>query len=220
MTISDCDQSERNGAPILSGEIPYFSQWEDPDMTNAVLSEGPLKALLRDTKWESSGAADIEEYARWAGNICGMACLKMILAAKFKEIFPTIELARGCTSYGGYVIDPETHGIKGLIYAPFVSFVWDRFGLAGEIVTGVRSADLPRILETSSFFIASVHHTIRDPSTAPPSKGGHLVLCTRASSDKIVFHNPSGHTKDSRENVTLSLDTFDAFFAGRGVAVT
>ncbi|MGO4570018.1 C39 family peptidase [Rhizobium sp. 2YAF20] len=202
-----------------SGEVPYFSQWEDSDMTNAVLFEGPLKALLRDTKWEGSGAGNIEEYAKWAGNICGMACLKMVLAAKFAEIYQTIELARGCTSYGGYVVNPETQAIKGLIYAPFVTFIRDRFGLAAEVVAGVTSADLPMILETSSFFIASVHHTIRDPATVPSSKGGHLVLCIRASSEEIVFHNPSGHTKSAQEYVTLPSETFDGFFAGRGIAV-
>lgn len=201
------------------GEVPYFSQWEDPDMTSAVLAEGPLKALLRDTKWKGSGAGTIEEYAYWAGNICGMACLKMILAAKFNQIYPTIALARECTSGGGYVVDPETRAIKGLIYAPFVAFVKDRFGLSAEVVTSITSADLPRILETSSFFIASVHHTIRDPSTVPPSKGGHLVLCTSASKDEIVFHNPSGHTNETRASVTLPHNAFDSFFAGRGVAV-
>jgi len=53
--------------------IPYFSQWETPDMTMAVLAEGARTALLKDPLWAHSGARDVEDYARWAGNICGMA---------------------------------------------------------------------------------------------------------------------------------------------------
>ncbi|MGO7288089.1 hypothetical protein ACCT25_38290, partial [Rhizobium ruizarguesonis] len=61
--------------------VPYFSQWESPGMTLPVLAEGS-QALLSDPLWRHSGAATIEEYARWAVNVCGMACLKMILAAR------------------------------------------------------------------------------------------------------------------------------------------
>lgn len=61
--------------------VPYFSQWETPEMTLPVLAEGAA-ALHRDVRWKNSGAVTIEEYARWAVNVCGMACLKMILAAR------------------------------------------------------------------------------------------------------------------------------------------
>ena len=102
-------------------DVPYFSQWETPEMTLPVLAEGAA-ALHRDPLWKNSGAETIEEYARWAVNVCGMACLKMILAAR-GEAHPILSLARACTSYGGYVVDEADASIKGLIYAPFVTFV-------------------------------------------------------------------------------------------------
>ncbi len=37
-------------------------------------------ALPRDPSWQASGAHSIEEYVAWASHVCGMACLKMILA--------------------------------------------------------------------------------------------------------------------------------------------
>ncbi|MBX5045748.1 C39 family peptidase [Rhizobium lentis] len=197
--------------------VPYFSQWETPGMTLPVLAKGS-QALLGDPLWHRSGAGTIEEYARWAVNVCGMACLKMILAAR-GEIHPTLELARACTSYGGYVVNEIDDSIKGLIYDPFVRFVSERFGLRAETMTGVDASVIPELLSKRRFFIASVNSGIRRPEREPPSKGGHLVLVTSASTESIRFHNPSGHDEASQADVTLPLSVFDRFFANRGISV-
>lgn len=202
----------------LPETVPFFSQWETPDMTIAVLADGAESALRRDPLWRNSGADSVDEYAVWAANICGMACLKMILAAR-GEIVPTIELARRCTAYGGYVVNAADQSIKGLIYAPFVSFVKEAFGLQAEVMTGVATSDIPAILQRSRFFIASVSSSIRWPEREPPSKGGHLVLVTAASGHGFRFHNPSGHDRASQADAVLAPADFDRFFANRGIAV-
>ncbi|MBZ9675688.1 C39 family peptidase [Mesorhizobium sp. ES1-1] len=200
----------------LPEAVPFFSQWETPGMTMDVLAEG-AEALRRDPLWQGSGARTLDEYALWAGNICGMACLKMILATR-GEIVPTIELARRCTGYGGYVVNDGA--IKGLIYAPFVSFVREAFGLRAEVMTNVATAEIPAILGRSRFFIASVSSWIRWPDREPPAKGGHLVLVTAASEQDFRFHNPSGHTSATQANAQLAPSDFDRFFANRGIAVS
>jgi hypothetical protein len=197
--------------------VPYFSQWETADMTLDVVAEGSA-ALLRDPLWQASGAETIDDYARWAVNCCGMACLKMLLAARTGTLHPIVPLALACETYGGYVASSDG-SIKGLIYAPFVPFVRERFGLEARIVTGITAADIEAILATSGFLIASVHHAIRWPDREPPSKGGHLVLVTAAGNGIIRFHNPSGHDDAARNNVELPLDVFERFFAGRGIVV-
>lgn len=132
-------QRERVAVDIaVKQKVPYFSQWETPDMTLAVVAEGAQTALLKDPLWASSGARNVEDYARWAGNLCGMACLKMVLAARTGRTMPIIDLAMGCKDYGGYVEEADGR-IKGLIYAPFVPFVKDRFGLDAKVVTGFLS---------------------------------------------------------------------------------
>ncbi|WP_421917295.1 C39 family peptidase [Mesorhizobium sp.] len=199
--------------------VPFFSQWETPDMTMAVLAEGARVALRRDPLWRNSGAATLDEYAVWADNVCGMACLKMILAAR-GEIVPTLELARRCAEHGGYVVNPEDGSIKGLIYAPFVTFVKEAFGLEARVMTGVATSDIPSLLARSRFFIASVSAGIRWPEREPPRKGGHLVLVTAASQAGFCFHNPSGHDRATQENAVLPPAVFDRFFANRGIAVT
>ncbi|MGK9283145.1 hypothetical protein [Sinorhizobium meliloti] len=198
-------------------KVSYFSQWETPDMTLPILSEG-ASALHRDPLWRNSGAETIEEYARWAVNVCGMACLKMILAAR-GETHLILSLARACTAYGGYVVNETDTSIKGLIYAPFVNFVRERFSLSADVRTGVPTVGIPAILAGHRFFIASVNSAIRWPEHEPPSKGGHLVLVTAASQEGIRFHNPSGHDRASQADVVLPLATFDRSFANRGIAV-
>jgi hypothetical protein len=68
-------------------------------------------------------------------------------------------------------------------------------------------------------FIASVHPAIRRPESAPPHRGGHLVLITAADAQSVTFHNPSGDSPATRERVQLSLNRFAPFFAGRGIAI-
>jgi hypothetical protein len=197
--------------------VPYFSQWETPEMTLPVLSEGS-SALMRDPLWRQSGAETVEEYARWAVNVCGMACLKMILATR-GQVHPTLTLARTCTAYGGYVVNEMDASIRGLIYAPFVQFVGEHFGLSAETITNVDTSNIPQLLSRRRFFIASVSSAIRWPERAPPSKGGHLVLVTGATADTVSFHNPSGHNRKNQADVVLPLPVFDRFFANRGISV-
>lgn len=182
-------------------DVPYFSQWETPEMTSAVIDQGSA-ALLNDPKWRNSGAETIEEYTRWAVNICGMACLKMILASR-GEMHPTVALAHACARFGGYVVNDGDASIKGLIYAPFVNFVRSQFGLAAEVRTALSTTSIGEILSVHPFFIASVSSSIRWPECEPPSKGGHLVLVTAASQETIRFHNPSGHDHASQADVVM-----------------
>ena len=135
-----------------------------------------------DPAWAGSGAADVDEYARWASHVCGMACLKMVLAARTGRVHPTLALARGSLPMAPIRWTATTS--KGMIYAPFVRYV--------DMHVDLATAALPALLDEAEFFMASVHPSIRWPDQPPPKKGGHLVLVTRAGADEIVFHNPSG----------------------------
>lgn len=95
----------------------------------------------------------------------------------------------------------------------------ERFGLSADVRTQVPAQTIHEILSGHRFFIASVSSAIRWPEREPSSKGGHLVLVTAADEEHVRFHNPSGHDRASQADVTLSLVTFDRFFANRGIAV-
>ncbi|MGS1009979.1 hypothetical protein [Achromobacter anxifer] len=194
--------------------VPYFCQWESAHLAGEII-EGKL-ALADDPAWRGSGARDVGEYARWASHVCGMACLKMVLAARDGRHYPTLELARGSLSYGAYTVAGEQ--IKGLIYAPFVRYVGEAFGLQARVHVDLRADELPGLMSQAAYFMASVHPWIRWPDRQPPRKGGHLVLVTRATPDSVIFHNPSGEP-GTQADVELPLAVFDQFFAGRGVAI-
>jgi len=198
-----------------SQAIPYYCQWESAGAAARIIA-GELD-LAQDPLWANSGAASRQEYAEWANHICGMACLKMLLAARTGVVHPTLELARSALEFGAYVI--KDGSIHGMIYAPFVEMAMSRFGIAAEVVTGVVAQDLVQILKPGSMFLASVHPSIRWGKPPPPKKGGHLVLITDISVEGVTFHNPSGHDVGSQENVALPLAAFSEFFAGRGVHV-
>ncbi|MEJ8545819.1 C39 family peptidase [Brevibacillus borstelensis] len=198
--------------------VPYFSQWESRKLVRDFLSGSVLPA--DDPLWQQSGATDQEEYATWSFHICGMACLKMLLAHRQKRIAPTIELMKQCREYGGYVLG-EDGTIKGLFYRPFVSFVADKFGLQAEVKEHTPMEEIGELLDQGHVYIASVHPSIRTPEVTPPRQGGHLVYVFghNAQRQEVVFHNPSGDTPESQENVRLRREVFARFYAGRGILI-
>lgn len=197
-------------------DVPYYAQWESADIIGGIVS-GKISAM-DDPLWEESGAESIAEYVRWASNICGMACLRMVLASRFGRSPAIMDLTRGALKYGAYREEPDGT-IKGMIYAPFVEFIRDIYGIKSDVVTGVPVKNLAKVMQTSEFFLASVHHSIRWAERMPPQRGGHLVLVTNVSRTCVTFHNPSGHTMATQQNVSLEHAEFDRFFAGRGIAI-
>ncbi len=200
----------------MLSSVPYVCQWATPELA-ADLIAGRV-TLADDVNWARSGARDRAEYIEWANHVCGMACLKMVLSHRDGEAPSLLELVRRSLPYGAYVREGER--IKGLIYAPFVDYVREQFALESEVRVGIEPEDLPQVLSQRRYFIASVHPGIRRPEQTPPQRGGHLVLVTAAEADCVTFHNPSGDSPATRQQVTLPLSSFGRFFAGRGIAIT
>ncbi len=197
-------------------QAPCFAQWESPELGRGFAADPASLAL--DPRWAASGARDVAEYARWAHHVCGMACVRMVLAARGLGAPPILELARAATARGAYV-EEEGGGIRGMIYAPCVAWLREDWGVEAEVVTGIDARGIGRAMERAAFFIASVHPSIRTPGQPPPRRGGHLVLVLEAGPDAIVFHNPSGFDAATRCAVRLPAGDFDRFFAGRGIAI-
>jgi hypothetical protein len=198
-------------------EFPTVTQFASPDLIGAFTDEG--RAFDTDPRWAESGAPDRETYGRWCNHICGMACLRMALLARTGTAPTLFELLDGARKYGGYVEDPETGFIRGLIYAPFVRYVLDTHPLKAETHAPMPVPMLFDLLDDGRLVMASVHRMIRRPDEPAPGKGGHLVLVTGHDGDMVHFRNPSGHTDESR-TARLPIATFAEFFAERGVSLT
>ncbi|PLR41529.1 hypothetical protein CYR55_01445 [Chimaeribacter californicus] len=201
---------------VLPGRIPYFSQWESPTEA-AALIDG-RRSLADVTDWAASGAQSQAEFIEWANHLCGMCCLKMALAASGHPPPPLLPLTRASLPYGTYVREGEA--IRGLIYAPFVAYVQEAWAMAAAVTTGITAEEIAPLLTRYTWFIASVHPSIRQPERDPPHTGGHLVLVSAADDRHITFHNPSGDRPETQSYVTLPLTIFARFFAGRGIALS
>lgn len=198
--------------------VPYFSQWESPEYVEQFVKK--TLSPEDDPLWAQSGAESSEEYALWSPHICGMACLKMILAHRFDRNVPTMTLLADAIREGVY--QPEKgDGGKRLFYRPFVRMMHDRFSIDAKVVENIVASHVTAMIEEGGLFMASVHPSIRAPEGLPPSKGGHLVLVFASDTGRngLVFHNPSGFTLATQQNVALSEAVFDRFFAGRGIYI-
>ena len=193
---------------------PYYGQWESPGLIGDIIS-GRCRAE-DDSAWAESGAASQEDYARWADHLCGVACLRMALAARGITPPRALDLARVLTGYGAYV-EQEDGNIRGLIYAPAITWLAEAHAMPAEIILDRAAEDIPPLLADGGFFIASVHPAIRRPAEAAPGKGGHLVLVFGAGQGALRLHNPSGHDTASQCDARVAIADFARFFAGRGI---
>jgi hypothetical protein len=202
--------------PIMPApEIPpFFGQWETPALIGAIIT-GACRAE-DDPAWAESGAESREDYARWADHLCGVACLRMALAARGITPPRARDLAQVLTGYGAYVEQPDGH-IRGLIYAPAITWLAEAHGVRAEIILDRMAEDIPPLLADGGLFMASVHPAIRRPAEPAPGKGGHLVLVFGAEGGALRVHNPSGHDAASQADARLPVADFTRFFAGRGI---
>ncbi|WP_257002303.1 C39 family peptidase [Streptomyces sp. WZ.A104] len=169
-----------------------------------------------DPAWAESGTSSREEYARWAGHLCGMTCLRMALGAESPSLF---ELRNGALKYGACTEDVDGV-IRGLVYAPFAEYVGEVYGCEATVHRHLDVDGIPALLDAGRTVLASVHYGIRHPERPAPGRGGHLVLVTARTADGtgVHFHNPSGTDAGTRAAV-LPLAEFERFFAGRGVSL-
>lgn len=194
--------------------VPVGTQFATPELVGAIV-EGGLDPA-EDPGWADSGAASPAEYARWAGHLCGMTCLRMALGAGAPPLFA---LRDGALAYGAYTEDPDG-AIRGLVHAPFARYAREAHGLDAVVHRELSPSALLGLLDAGRSVMASVHYGIRRPERPAPGRGGHLVLVTSRTADGegVHFHNPSGTTADTRA-AELPWAVFEPFFAGRGVSL-
>ena len=193
---------------------PYFGQWETPALIADIITDACRAE--DDPAWAASGAESPADYARWAEHLCGVACLRMALAARGVTPPRARDLARILTRYGAYVEQPDGF-IRGLIYAPAITWLAEAHAIPAKIILEREAQDISPLLAHGGLFIASVHPAIRRPAEPAPGKGGHLVLVFGAEDGALRLHNPSGHDAPSQCDAREALTDFARFFAGRGI---
>lgn len=199
--------------------IPSYTQFESRDLIKQYLN-GNLDPV-NDPLWRNSGADNPEEYANWAFNMCGMACLKMILKHALNKEFKTVELAKQALSYNAYIPTEDPREIDGLIYHPFKVYLEKEFAFKVLIAKFLTITMIWLALKLHFYTIVSVSPQIRNHPTNDFKKGGHLILIKSLSLKKqqVVFNNPSGTSPSTQENCTMKLKDFKKYFANRGILI-
>ncbi|MFC8229246.1 peptidase [Streptomyces sp. NPDC057287] len=194
--------------------VPVHTQFASPDLVGAIV-EGGLDPA-EDPRWADSGAASPAEYARWAGHLCGVTCLRMALGTGAPPLFA---LRDGALKYDAYTENADGV-IKGLVYAPFARYASEVHGLDAVVHRHLSPAGILDLLDEGRTVMASVHYGIRHPDRPAPGRGGHLVLLTARTADGsgVHFHNPSG-TSAATRTADLPVPVFERFFAARGVSM-
>lgn len=202
---------------------PYVSQWGDTACNVAVIERGEDPSALHD--WRADGYLSAADYCFWSRQTCGLACLQMILAScPTRWARPPRKAALLADAVAHGVLVPQDDGsVLGLIYAPFVQWVDEAFGLAAVPMPDLPMETLLHAVSSGAWLaMASVSWEIRTPDEEPTHTGGHLVLVYDAhegqAGGKVVFHNPSG-LPGSAEGVRMDARRFGRFFAGRGILV-
>lgn len=211
-------RSRSRPARFVHADVPYHCQWESRALAGPIAYR--LIRAVDDPLWRQSGAHTRDEYELGSRSACGVACLRMLLAHRFGSAPPSMDLYRRCLAAGAYRIQPDG-SVRGLIYAPFLTFVKETFGLCGQILLPMTLDDIRHALADGFFVIASVHREIRRPWLPAPARGGHLILMLGYDEDagSLIFHNPSGETPQTQEYVELPVCVFASFFGSRGMVI-
>lgn len=194
--------------------VPYRCQWADRNIVDGLVAG--VSDAREDQERDSFGFSNAGEYEFWARRTCGLACLESYLTYMGISFPNRASLVDEALETGAYIREPD--GVKGLLYRPFLSWILKRFDIKGTLMEGCDSAEIATVVQTGAMVMCSVSSQIRDPRIAHPRRGGHLVLVHGADCATLRFHNPSGY-RACQENVQIEKQTFDKFFAHRGIAL-
>lgn len=195
--------------------VPYFSQYESPELVPQFVAGSMSPAA--DPRWAASGARTPAEYGFWSGRVCGLACLRMVLASRGMPVPAVMRLVDRALEWKAYI--PDGDRVIGLIYQAFADWVRHDYGVEVAVVPSLSMDSIRQTASPATPVIASVHHWIRWPERTPPRTGGHLVLITGAADGAVRLHNPSGLPGSSQCDVVVAEADFARFFAGRGMII-
>ena len=200
---------------LAASGVPSYSQWESPELVPRFI-DGTLSPA-DDPNWAASGARTPAEYGFWASRVCGLACLRMVLASRRLTVPPVMPLVEQALAWKAYVRDGNR--VAGLFYKPFSDWVGHDYGISAAVVPDLTLERVCASASPAAPVIASVHNWIRWPDRTPPQAGGHLVLVTGAADGILRLHNPSGLPAASQRDARIRAADFARFFAGRGLIV-
>lgn len=209
-----------DGDYFLGDEIPSYTQWESRELVCGIImwevntQDDPL--------WMDSWARSKEEYEMYSWQICGIACLKMILSSlDKKEDYRLLELAKDAEEYWVYRRNnnPDIrYNLDWLFHKVFLKYI-EKFWLRWKLKLWIKENYIASLLRNNNYVIASVNPCIREEVIENNSKKWHLIIVVgfRVKDWKITglfINNPSGYYKKSQEKHFVNIDNWRKVFSG------
>ena len=164
---------------------------------------------LTETNYQAEGFETIEDARSWTQRICGLACLKMVIAKKTDQVIPLKTLLDQ-----GLAVDGYMRGI-GWIHQGLAD-VAKQYGITALCQSiGDKLDIIDQALGRGELVIASVSCGFN-----PEKKGGHLVLIVGAKADGFIIHHPSSEEDEQWQHHFISKDKFKQCFSEHGNIIT
>lgn len=159
---------------------------------------------------DDSGFPNQAEVDRWQSNACGIASLRMVIAALTGRDPGYWRLLQQGLDLNGY-------NAVGWIHAKLVDLAATH-GVHGRALRRQTVADLAARLDAGRLAIASVTPGFWGGRPKPDGsvwgRGGHLVVALRTTESGIACHHPSSVAEGNWIDRDLPFDRWEASFSG------
>jgi hypothetical protein len=204
---------------FLVNPVPqYISQYADRNNVDMFLSYP--ETVKNDSMWKSFGFYNIDEYAYWSHNLCGIACILMVINALTPKSTTSVSELTEIALFKNAYSDTTA----GWIYTGLIKTA-NEFGIDGEVYSVLTIETIIENIINNKYLVVSVNpKKIRLEETSNEFIGGHLILIfgVEISENKctsIFINNPNGRTVQTQESVKIPISTFVEAFAGRGFSL-
>jgi hypothetical protein len=149
---------------------------------------------------EDSGFPDAAAVEAWQSNCCGIACARMVLAARTGTEPGYWSLLQQGLARGAYIE-------AGWIHRGLVDLI-GTYGVAGICHRKQAFADVQAAVARGSLAIVSVTAAFR------PGRGGHLVLAFAGPGGEVLCHHPSTLPDGNRQGWLVAPERWEAAMTG------
>lgn len=160
---------------------------------------------LTKANYKLEGFKSLKDARAWTRRICGLACLKMVIAKKTGQSIPLKTLLDQGLSVDGYM-----QGV-GWIHQGLVDIA-EQYGVTAQCQSiGDQLEVVDAAINRGQLVIASVSCGFNQKK-----KGGHLVLVIGAEKDGFIIHHPSSDKNEQWPHHFINKAQFKECFSENG----
>lgn len=201
--------AELNLAGTRSYQRMMIQDESETTTTKAMLDTPFYSQRLTPLNYQQEGFDSLEEASAWTQRICGLACLKMIIARITGDVVPLKTLLDQGLAVDGYI-----KGI-GWVHQGLLD-VASSYGITGLCQSIGTELDLiDAALQQRHLVMASVSCGFK-----PEKKGGHLVLIIGSQKGRFIVHHPSAEENEQWPHHVIDRRRFLKSFSVNGNIIT